>query len=70
MLEPLLRSFQKKLTGYKLNNTLSLTCMAYANDTVLFINSPEELQHSMQIYDQYAKVSNAKLNDKRKKPSE
>ena len=63
MLEPLLRSFQQKLTGYKLNNTISLTCMAYADDTILFINSPEELRCSMQIYDQYAKVSNAKLND-------
>jgi hypothetical protein len=63
MLEPLLRSFQTKMTGYKLNHTLSLTCMAYADDTILFINSPEELQHSMKIYDKYAKVSNAKLND-------
>jgi hypothetical protein len=37
--------------------------MAYADDTILFINSPEELQRSMRIYDKYAEVSNAKLND-------
>lgn len=63
MLEPLLRSFQQQLTGYKLNNTLSLKCMAYADDTILFINTPSELHHSMQIYDQYASASNAKLNN-------
>jgi hypothetical protein len=49
MLEPLLRYFLQKLTGYKQNNTLALTCMAYADDTILFINPLEELQRSMQI---------------------
>ncbi|KAI8576324.1 hypothetical protein K450DRAFT_283523 [Umbelopsis ramanniana AG] len=63
MLEPLLRSFKAKLPGYCMSQHLSLKYLAYADDTLIFLNTPADLEQSKDLYHRYSIVSNAKLND-------
>jgi hypothetical protein len=62
-LDPLLHSITQKLSGYRVGRTLARTAVvAYADDVVVFLTSPAEIQELETILAAYTAATGAQVN--------